>query len=100
MKSKVYGLRVRGQEFKGAVELAGLVLDLEGSFDVKFHDQYPSIANLYIDVANNTIDAMTHGDLIDFDTLVVDILETDDGSWYDEHVASIQDRSRKMGEDR
>ena len=84
---KVSNLKVRSYEFTAEVD----DIDIEGEFKVVFKNRYPVIEIIYL----------SYPELKELvQELKTLILETDDGTWYDDYLDAQFEKRREFYEER
>jgi hypothetical protein len=87
-KAKVEELEVTGYSFLGYVELGQRIHAVAGEFNVDWDGEYP-----VIELATSWIRGVSSPNLIDLEDLRRQILNTDDGTWYNERLANLEEKS-------
>jgi hypothetical protein len=98
---KVEELKVKGYDFEGYISLFEQDVKVAGTFSVKFDGQYPTVRvdEMYQVNTMHDVDVMDE-EVVNLHDLECQIADTDDGSWYDDHIADMYDRARSPLEDR
>ena len=99
--TKITQLKVKSDmTFTAMAEINDELVDIYGDFDLKWKGQYPEIKDLWVTIWQ-PLDQQVHCEHLANDTdLSEQILATDDGTWYDEKMAEMMERSRDLMEDR
>lgn len=93
MKLKVENVRIKGYDFSGQLLTDDTIVNVTGSFTVKFKDDYPQVEVEFDDI-------LVPESVVDVEELEAQIVGTDDGSWYHDHLDLVAERKREFMEDR
>lgn len=99
MKSKIDSLKIKGYDFTGYILVENMEYRVDGQFSVRFNGQYPKVE--VIDIGfSDVFEDSDLSNIVDLVDLEDRILDTDDGSWYDDYLDYRAEQQWERMEDR
>lgn len=99
MKTKIDSLKIKGYDFTGYILVENTEYHVDGQFSVRFNGQYPTVEVTDIGFSDVFEDSDL-SNIVDLADLEARILDTDDGSWYDDYLDYRAEQQWERMEDR